>query len=104
VIFQPHRYTRTRDLMEEFVHAFDDAASVEVLDIYAASEEAIPGITAQALVKRIHCNQVEYAASTDEAMGRAMERAREGDAILTLGAGNVSQLAPVLVERLNRRV
>ena len=55
VIFQPHRYTRTRDLMEEFVHAFDDAASVEVLDIYAASEEAIPGITAQALVKRIHC-------------------------------------------------
>jgi UDP-N-acetylmuramate--alanine ligase len=102
VIFQPHRYTRTRDLMEEFVHAFDDASSVEVLDIYAASEEAIPGITAQALVKRIHCNQVEYAASTDEAMGRALKRAREGDAILTLGAGNVSQLAPVVVERLGK--
>jgi UDP-N-acetylmuramate--alanine ligase len=100
VIFQPHRYTRTRDLMEEFVHAFDDASSVEVLDIYAASEEAIPGITAQALVKGIHCGDVEYAASTDEAMGRALKRAREGDAILTLGAGNVSQLAPVVVERL----
>ena len=41
VIFQPHRYTRTRDLMEEFAHAFDDAASVQVLDIYAASEEPI---------------------------------------------------------------
>ncbi len=102
VIFQPHRYTRTRDLMEEFVHAFDDAASVEVLDIYAASEEAIPGITAQALVQAIHCGEVEYAASPDEAIGRAMGRAREGDAILTLGAGNVSQLAPVVVERLGK--
>ncbi|MFY9745042.1 MAG: UDP-N-acetylmuramate--L-alanine ligase [Acidobacteriaceae bacterium] len=102
VIFQPHRYTRTRDLMEEFVHAFDDAASVQVLDIYAASEEAIPGITAQALVKRIHCEGVAYAASSDEAMGRAVQRAREGDAILTLGAGNVSQLAPVVVERLGK--
>jgi UDP-N-acetylmuramate--alanine ligase len=100
VIFQPHRYTRTRDLMEEFVHAFDDAASVEVLDIYAASEEAIPGITAQALVKSIHCACVEYAASADEAIGRTLKRAREGDAILTLGAGNVSQLAPLVVERL----
>ena len=88
--------------MEEFVHAFDDAASVQVLDIYAASEEAIPGITAQALVKRIHCEGVAYAASSDEAMGRAVQRAREGDAILTLGAGNVSQLAPVVVERLGK--
>jgi len=100
VIFQPHRYTRTRDLMEEFVHAFDDAASVEVLDIYAASEEPIAGITAQALVKGIQCGDVEYAASTEEAIARAVKRAREGDAILTLGAGNVSQLAPVVVERL----
>jgi UDP-N-acetylmuramate--alanine ligase len=86
--------------MEEFVHAFDDATSVEVLDIYAASEEPIAGITAQALVKAIHCGDVEYASSSDEAIGRALQRAREGDAILTLGAGNVSQLAPVVVERL----
>ncbi|HKR27069.1 MAG TPA: cyanophycin synthetase, partial [Acidobacteriaceae bacterium] len=106
VIFQPHRYTRTRDLMDEFVHAFDDAASVEVLDIYAASEELIPGITAQALVKNIRQNhgaaaQIEYAASPDEAVDRALARAKPGDVILTLGAGNVSQLAPLIVERLN---
>ena len=100
VIFQPHRYTRTRDLMEEFVHAFDDAASVEVLDIYAASEEPIAGISAKALVEKIHCDCVEHAASGDEAIARAIARAREGDAILTLGAGNVSQLAPVVVEKL----
>ena len=106
VIFQPHRYTRTRDLMDEFVHAFDDAASVELLDIYAASEEPIPGVTAQALVKNIRQNhgaaaQIEYAASSDEAINRALARAKPGDVILTLGAGNVSQLAPAIVERLN---
>ena len=100
VIFQPHRYTRTRDLMEEFVHAFDDAASVEVLDIYAASEEPMAGVTAQALVEKIHCDCVEYAGSGEEAIARAVGRARERDAILTLGAGNVSQLAPAVVERL----
>jgi len=100
VIFQPHRYTRTRDLMEEFVHAFDDAASVQVLDIYAASEEPIAGVTAQTLARRIGCEDVEYAASGDEAMARAIARAREGDAILTLGAGNVSQLAGVVVDKL----
>jgi len=105
VIFQPHRYTRTRDLMDEFVHAFDDAASVEVLDIYAASEELIPGITAQALVRNIRQNhgspaEIEYAANADDAITRALARARSGDVILTLGAGNVSQLAPLVVERL----
>jgi UDP-N-acetylmuramate--alanine ligase len=105
VIFQPHRYTRTRDLMDEFVHAFDDAASVEILDIYAASEELIPGITAQALVRNIRQNhgspaQIEYAANPDEAITRALARAKTGDVILTLGAGNVSQLAPVVAERL----
>ena len=104
VIFQPHRYTRTHDLMDEFASAFDDAASVEVLDIYAASEEPIAGVTAQALVKAIRKSRgddrVEYAKTPDEAIARATGRAREGDAILTLGAGNVSHLAPVVVERL----
>jgi UDP-N-acetylmuramate--alanine ligase len=100
VIFQPHRYTRTRDLVEEFTHAFDDAASVQMLDIYAASEEPLPGVTAQALVAAIHGPQVRYAASPDAAIAQAVAQAREGDAILTLGAGNVSQLAPQVVERL----
>ncbi|MGB7136443.1 MAG: cyanophycin synthetase, partial [Acidobacteriaceae bacterium] len=100
VIFQPHRYTRTRDLMEEFVHAFDDAASVEMLDIYAASEEPIAGVTAETLVKKIGSERVRYAGPAEEAIARAVARARAGDAILTLGAGNVSQLAPLVVERL----
>ena len=53
VLFQPHRFTRTRDLMAEFAGAFEDADTVEVLDIYAASEEPIAGVDAQALVKAI---------------------------------------------------
>jgi UDP-N-acetylmuramate--alanine ligase len=100
VIFQPHRYTRTRDLMDEFVHAFDDASSVQMLDIYAASEELIPGVTAEALAKKIRADGVRYAASADQAIERAVALAKDGDAILTLGAGNVSQLAPLVVERL----
>ena len=100
VIFQPHRYTRTRDLMEEFTHAFDDAASVQMLDIYAASEEPIPGVTAQTLVAAMHAQQVRYAPSPEAAIAQAIAQAREGDAILTLGAGNVSQMAPLVLERL----
>ncbi|MBV8632396.1 MAG: UDP-N-acetylmuramate--L-alanine ligase [Silvibacterium sp.] len=100
VIFQPHRYTRTRDLFEEFLTAFDDATTVEILDIYAASEDPINGITSQALVAAMRHSGVEYASSADQAVGRVVERAGPNDVILTLGAGSVSQIAPRVVERL----
>ena len=100
MIFQPHRYTRTRDLMAEFAGCFEDASTVEILDIYAASEEAIPGITAQALVKTIGREGVEYAASAEEAVAKVVARAEEGDAILTQGAGSVSGIAPIVLEKL----
>ncbi|MBT9330343.1 UDP-N-acetylmuramate--L-alanine ligase [Paracidobacterium acidisoli] len=100
VIFQPHRYSRTRDLMTEFTQAFDDASTVEMLDIYAASEEPIAGVTAQALVAAIGRDGVEYAASPAEAIGRVVERAEDGDVILTLGAGSVSQMAGAVLEKL----
>jgi len=100
VIFQPHRYSRTRDLMKEFATAFENAASVEVLDIYAASEEPIEGITAEALVHAIGRECVEYAASTEEAVERVVERAEDGDVIVTQGAGSVSGIAPRVLERL----
>lgn len=103
VIFQPHRYTRTRDLMQEFKTAFDAADSVEILDIYAASEEPIPGITGKALADAVARQSVEYAPSSEEAVARVLARAGEGDAILTMGAGNVSQLAPVVIEKLRAR-
>ena len=98
VLFQPHRYTRTRDLMEEFAGAFGDADAVEVLDIYAASEEPIAGVTGEALARRIQ--SAEYAASVDEAVERLVGMAGDGDLILTLGAGSVSQAGAVVLERL----
>jgi UDP-N-acetylmuramate--alanine ligase len=102
VIFQPHRYSRTRDLMEEFATAFDDADSVEMLDIYAASEEPIPGIDAESLVAKVHRPQVRYAGSVAEAVAAVAKRAQDGDLIMTLGAGSVSQLGPQVLEALGK--
>jgi UDP-N-acetylmuramate--alanine ligase len=103
VIFQPHRYTRTRDLMEEFTIAFADADSLFLLDIYAASEKPIEGITAEALVQRIREKSgkpVEYVSSVTDAVGAVTKAAQAGDMILTLGAGSVSQLGPLILEKL----
>jgi len=103
VIFQPHRYTRTRDLMEDFTTAFADADSLFVLDIYAASEKPIEGITSELLAQRIReksGKSVEYVSSFADAVNSAASAAQDGDMILTLGAGSVSQLGPMILERL----
>jgi UDP-N-acetylmuramate--alanine ligase len=100
VVFQPHRYTRTRDLMDEFSEAFTDADSVFVLPIYAASEEPIHGVTAERLVHRITKPKAKFVADFPEALAAATKAASEGDLILTLGAGSVSQLAPQIVTAL----
>ena len=105
VIFQPHRYTRTQLLMDEFAAAFTDADSLFLLDIYPASEPPIPGITAQALATRIaeQGNRVAiYAATFADAVNAAVAVARPGDMILTLGAGSVSQLGPQVLEALQQ--
>jgi UDP-N-acetylmuramate--alanine ligase len=106
VIFQPHRYTRTRDLMEEFTTAFADADSLFVLDIYAASEKPIEGITGEVLAQRIRekgGKPVEYVNSVADAIGVATKAAQAGDMILTLGAGSISQLGPLILEKLTER-
>ncbi len=106
VIFQPHRYSRTRDLMEEFTSAFNDADSLFVLDIYAASEKPIEGITGESLAQKIKektGKAVHYANSPAEAMDAAVAVAEDGDMILTLGAGSVSQLGPLVLEKLKDR-
>jgi UDP-N-acetylmuramate--alanine ligase len=100
VIFQPHRYTRTRDLMAQFATAFAEADTVQVLDIYAASEEPIPGVDAQALVAATAQAGVEYASSFQSAVARVAGLAEEDDVVLTLGAGNVVQVAPLVLEAL----
>jgi UDP-N-acetylmuramate--alanine ligase len=106
VVFQPHRYTRTRDLMEEFATAFGDADSLFVLDIYAASEKPIEGITGEILARRIGegGKGAQYASSFAAAATLAAAAAQDGDMILTLGAGSVSQLGPKILETLKERV
>jgi UDP-N-acetylmuramate--alanine ligase len=100
VVFQPHRYSRTLYLMDEFSGAFADADTVIVLPIYAASEEPIPGVTAERLASRIQGPQVQFAADFAAAVAAVAAEVREGDLILTLGAGNVSQLAPQILTAL----
>jgi len=103
VIFQPHRYTRTRDLMDDFAASFSDADSLTVLDIYPASEHPIAGISGEALAQKIraHGVPVEYAPSFADAVAANAISARPGDMILTLGAGSVFQLGPMLLETLD---
>ncbi|MBS1849372.1 MAG: UDP-N-acetylmuramate--L-alanine ligase [Acidobacteria bacterium] len=106
VVFQPHRYTRTRDLMEEFATAFAGADSLFLLDIYAASEAPLEGITAETLARTIRekgGHEAVYAGTFETALQAVEGVAREGDMVLTLGAGSVSQLGPALVERLGNR-
>jgi UDP-N-acetylmuramate--alanine ligase len=105
VIFQPHRFTRTRDLMDEFTTAFADADTLSLLDIYPASEKPIEGITAEALASRIAAAGkpgVSYVPSFADAVAQVAAIARPGDMVLTLGAGSVSQLGGTILEKLER--
>jgi UDP-N-acetylmuramate--alanine ligase len=103
VLFQPHRYTRTFHLMDEFAGAFNQADSVFVMDIYAASEKPIEGVTAESLVDRIRQfghRGVEYVGTIDGGVEALLPVAADGDLVLTLGAGNVWQAGEKFLERL----
>jgi UDP-N-acetylmuramate--alanine ligase len=100
VLFQPHRYTRTQHLWDDFVRAFNQADVLALMDIYAANESPVTGITSEALAKSIreagHKN-VNYFRSMQDAIEFLLLEARPGDAILTIGAGNVSRASNELM-------
>jgi UDP-N-acetylmuramate--alanine ligase len=100
VVFQPHRYTRTRDLIDQFSGAFAAVDTVTVLPIYAASEEPIPGITAEKLTAKIVGPQVRYAPDFSSAIAAVTALAAPGDLVMTLGAGSVSQIGPQILAAL----
>ena len=103
VLFQPHRYTRTQALLDEFARAFHEADTVHVMDIYAASEPPIEGVTSEALVERIHAfghRSAKYVGNMDAGIRSVIAAASPGDAILTLGAGSVSQAADRILAAL----
>ncbi|MGH9668440.1 MAG: UDP-N-acetylmuramate--L-alanine ligase [Bryobacteraceae bacterium] len=103
VLFQPHRYTRTQLLMDDFARAFHQADSVYLLDIYAASEKPIVGVTAEALAEKIRAfghRSVRYVGTAERGVEEIVRDTRSGDLVLTLGAGNVWQAGEKVLERL----
>jgi UDP-N-acetylmuramate--alanine ligase len=102
-IFQPHRYTRTLHLMDEFARAFNQADEVFVLDIYAASEKAIEGVSAETLTEKMRGfghRSATYSGTMENAVEAVLAIAEKDDAVLTLGAGNVWQAGDRILERL----
>ncbi|MBL8613096.1 MAG: UDP-N-acetylmuramate--L-alanine ligase [Myxococcales bacterium] len=103
VAFQPHRYTRTHALFEEFTRAFNRADVLLVTEVYAAGEKPIAGATGESLAKAIRAHghhAVEYVADKKEVARRLEEIARPGDIVIALGAGDINQSVRELVAKL----
>ena len=106
VAFQPHRYSRTAQLLDEFGPALKEADEIVLTDIYAASEEPIPGVTLEALadsVRRGAGRPVHVVRLLDDVVARLIDICRPGDAIITLGAGSIGTIPRKLMDALNRR-
>jgi UDP-N-acetylmuramate--alanine ligase len=107
-VVQPHRYTRLRDLFEEFCSCFNDADAVVVADVYPAGEDPIEGVSREALVDglRAHGHRQAVPLSDPKELAATVNKlARPGDMVVCLGAGNVTQWAhalPAELERLRR--
>jgi UDP-N-acetylmuramate--alanine ligase len=100
VAFQPHRFSRTRDLFGEFLDAFDDADVVVLTDIYAAGEERIDGVSSEALylaLKRRGHLDVRYVPSRERVADGLLEVIRPGDLVMTLGAGDIHRTGEELL-------
>ena len=106
VLFQPHRYSRTHDLMEEFARSFNNADSLFITDIYGASEEPIEGVTAETLteaIKRFGHKDAQHIGALENAPTTLRDHVQPGDLVLTLGAGTVSRVSEQLLELLRER-
>ncbi len=102
-LFQPHRYSRTRDLLSEFGMAFHNADQVLVCDIYAAGEDPIGNLHAEDVVRSIASHghkAVQYVGPCQAVVDRAIQEARKGDLLLTLGAGDIWKAGEQILERL----
>jgi UDP-N-acetylmuramate--alanine ligase len=103
VLFQPHRFTRTKHLLDDFGTAFHQADDVYLLDIYAASEEEIAGVSGAVLAEKLRSyghRSVHFVPTLNEGIEAIAAAAEPGDLVITLGAGSVSQAADRILERL----
>ena len=106
VAFQPHRYSRTRDLWVDFTRCFNAADVLVLTEIYPAGEDKLPGIEATLLADAIRDHghrAVHFARDLDGALEQLVELARPGDWVLTLGAGSIAGLGARLLQRLEER-
>ncbi len=102
-IFQPHRYTRTKFLLDELAGSLAGCDRIYVLDIYAASEPPLPGVSSERLVARMHelgVNNARYAPSEDQIVRDLTQDARPGDLIMTIGAGSVWRIGEAVAKAL----
>jgi UDP-N-acetylmuramate--alanine ligase len=101
VIFQPHRYSRTQAFLEDFATTLDLADDVTLLEIYAASEKPIVGISSELIAGKM--TNGHFIPNFVSASERVIDMAKPGDVIITLGAGDVNSLAPIIAEGLQKR-
>jgi len=106
VAFQPHRYSRTQQLLEQFGPALKEADEIVLADIYPASEEPIPGVTIEALAESIARGSgkpVRVAKLLDDLVAAVVSLARPGDAVITLGAGSIGSVPNRVIAALKDR-
>jgi UDP-N-acetylmuramate--alanine ligase len=105
VMFQPHRYSRTAAVADAFATCFDGAKAVFITDIYPAGEKPIPGIDARTIIDRVEAagaTRVHYASSFEEMTDEVARLLRDGDMVITMGAGDIFRAGEMLLEKLSR--
>lgn len=106
VLFQPHRYSRTKDLMDEFASSFKDCDTLVITDIYGAQEHPLPGVTSQILLDKIRAISsinTFYVKNIDEGAQKISELTPQQSVIMTLGAGSITNAGPQIVELLHEK-
>ena len=106
IAFQPHRYSRTQALLEQFSRCFYHCDTLLISEIYAASEKPIPGVTGLALVEQIAAHghhELYFCPTLEEMSDKLLSIVKPGDVVMTLGAGNIMQVGESLLRRLNQR-
>jgi UDP-N-acetylmuramate--alanine ligase len=103
-IFQPHRYSRTAMFVEEFAEVLAIADRVYLLEIYAASESPMPGVSSILIANSMDAAKVTFEPSMIDVVSAAVNEAESGDLIITLGAGDVNLLVPLILQTLEEKI
>ena len=103
VIFQPHRYSRTAAFSKQFSEALSNADYTFLLEVYAASENPIAGVSSLMIARNMSSDQVKFEPSMIQVVSEIVQMAKSGDVIITLGAGDVSSLSEPILQALTER-